>query len=583
MRYLKHIKIILSISLIAVCIGCNDMDKIHEQYLGGEIIYSGKLDTLLVRPGMYRAQLEGYTHLLGNSNKVIIEFENRTEVFDIDNNVSEIYSVIIENLEEDFYEFDVTTQDQEGNVSVPQTVSGYAVGDIFVEDQSPREINDFSFESDGNYVNFFGNAESEFVIFTTLDYDNENNEVVRDTLFFEENRKRLYQYKPNGNIITTSVIQSGLDGIDSISLNPLNYTMPELPYSMLNKNYFRLVGMPSDNPGTYNNANPNEYLFDNNSDWSGDDTYTYNSGPNSLPHHFTVDLGVNTDLRRIDIHSIDPEIESAHNPTLIQIWGRDNLDFAETNSSSEDDFINAGWVLLKEQEVAGNETGMSSVIIPNSSSQKRFIRIRTLSTVSSEGVKYTELTFYGENIQPVDLDKSEFDLVNLPSDNPGTFYGAEPENYLFDNNSFYSGDLYGYHSGENAIPGFFTIDLGVSTYLAKVTMDFRPTWSFSGNTPNEIEIWMRPDLENAETFPIFESSDNSVTSSPVTTDSLINAGWILIHTQSIDGENSSSIEFDVSSETLSRFLRIRYTNTVGGSGCQFIEMGFSGFGIFPID
>ena len=97
MRYLKHIKIILSISLIVVCIGCNDMDKIHEQYLGGEIIYSGKLDTLLVRPGMYRAQLEGYTHLLGNSNKVIIEFDNRTEVFDIDNNVSEIYSVIIEN------------------------------------------------------------------------------------------------------------------------------------------------------------------------------------------------------------------------------------------------------------------------------------------------------------------------------------------------------------------------------------------------------------------------------------------------------------------------------------------------------
>ena len=192
--------------------------------------------------------------------------------------------------------------------------------------------------------------------------------------------------------------------------------MPELPYSILNKNYFRLVGMPSDNPGTYNNANPNEYLFDNNIDWSGDDTYTYNSGPNSLPHHFTVDLGVNTDLRRIDIHSINPEIESANNPTLIQVWGRDNLNFAETNSSDEDDFINAGWVLLKEQEVAGNETEMSSIIIPNSSSQKRFIRIRTLSTVSNEGVKYTELTFYGENIQPVDFDKSEFDLVNFHID-----------------------------------------------------------------------------------------------------------------------------------------------------------------------
>lgn len=291
---LKHIKIILSISLIAVCIGCNDMDKIHEQYLGGEIIYSGKLDTLLVRPGMYRAQLEGYTHLLGNSNKVIIEFDNRTEVFDIDNNVSEIYSVIIENLEEDFYEFDVTTQDQEGNVSVPQTVSGYAVGDIFVEDQSPREINDFSFESDGNYVNFFGNAESEFVIFTTLDYDNENNEVVRDTLFFEDDKVKLIDFLPLGNLTTQSYVQSGLRGIDTIALEPVSHSLPNVPYSELSKEFIQIIDMQGDNNGEYDGANPKEFLLDGNGDWDGNNQETYYSQPGDIPHHFTVDLGVNT-------------------------------------------------------------------------------------------------------------------------------------------------------------------------------------------------------------------------------------------------------------------------------------------------
>jgi len=576
---------LLIANLLALATSCGDMDSIHQDYLDGEEVYAGKLDTLKVRPGYYRAQLEGQTQFLGNSTKIIIEYDNELEIYDIINeNISDgIYSMILPDLEERSYEFNVTTQDENGNLSISQVVAGSAVGDIFISDQDPREINDFSFEDDGTYANFLSNAQSENVIFTTLDYENEFDEIVKDTLYFEENRKRLFQYKPNGNIITTSIIQSGLNGIDSISLNPLSYTMPELPYSRLNKNYFRLVGMPSDNPGTYNNANPSEYLFDNNSNWNGDDTYTYNSGPSSLPNHFTVDLGVMTDLRRIDINSIDTEIDSSYNPTSVQIWGRDNLNFAETESSDENDFINAGWILLKEEEINGDETGLSSIIIPTSSSQKRFIRLRTISSVGNEGVKYTELTFYGQNTQPIDLDKSEFNLVNLPSDNPGTFYGAEPENYLFDNNSFYSGDVYGYHSGENAIPGFFTVDLGVLTNLAKVKMDFRPNMSFSGNTPNEVEIWVRQDLENSETLPVFESSGNSVTSSPVTTDSLINAGWVLIHTQSIDGENSNSVEFDVSSETLSRFLRIRYTNTVGGSGCQFIEMGFSGYGIFPID
>ena len=120
MKYFKFVMIFL-ICLIATTTSCNDMDKIHQQYLDGEIIYSGKLDTLLIRPGMYRAQLEAYTHLLGNSNKVIVEFDNRTEIYDIESDVPEIYSVIIENLDEDFFEFDVITQDQEGNLMQNQT------------------------------------------------------------------------------------------------------------------------------------------------------------------------------------------------------------------------------------------------------------------------------------------------------------------------------------------------------------------------------------------------------------------------------------------------------------------------------
>ena len=54
MKYFKFVMIFL-ICLIATTTSCNDMDKIHQQYLDGEIIYSGKLDTLLIRPGMYRA------------------------------------------------------------------------------------------------------------------------------------------------------------------------------------------------------------------------------------------------------------------------------------------------------------------------------------------------------------------------------------------------------------------------------------------------------------------------------------------------------------------------------------------------
>ena len=91
------------------------------------------------------------------------------------------------------------------------------------------------------------------------------------------------------------------------------------------------------------------------------------------------------------------------------------------------------------------------------------------------------------------------------------------------------------------------------------------------------------DIIDAETLPEFESSANTVISEPVTTESFENAGWILLHTQSIDGQNTNNIEFEISSLVKSRFIRIRYTDTVGGSGCQFIEMSFSGYGSFPIN
>ena len=306
----KFIKLVLASSLIYI--SCSDMDSIHEEYLNGEIIYAGKLDTLKIRPGYYRAQLEGYTQFLGTSNQIIIEFDDEMLSFPIAENLSDIYSVIIEELDEGSYEFDVYTQDPNGNLSVSQVVAGNVIGDEFILDQNPREVLDYSFEPEGNYVNFYGNAESEFVIYTLIDYENEEDEIVRDTLFFEDNRVKLINLKPLGSMQTTSVIQSGLNGIDSIALEPQEYTLPDLPYTELNKDFIRLVHMPSDNPGTFNGANPDQYLFDGDGSFNGVDLYSFHSGPSSMPHHFTVDLGVKTDLRKVKLNMLDPSINSSN-------------------------------------------------------------------------------------------------------------------------------------------------------------------------------------------------------------------------------------------------------------------------------
>ena len=577
MKNLKF-KIIFFFSLIAIIIGCEDMDDTHSQYLDGEIIYSGKLDTLLIRPGLYRAQLEGYTHLLGNSNKVIIEYDDRTEMFDIGDNLPEIFSVIIENLDEDFYEFDVTTQDQEGNLSVPQTVSGYAVGDNFVNDQPPREINDFTFETDGNFVNFFGNAESEFVIYTTVDYENENGSVTRDTLFFEDNRIELINFLPQGNITTRSYIQSGLRGIDTVALDGVDYSLPDVPYSELSKDFIQIVDMPGDNNGEYNGADPKQFLFDGDGSWNGNNQQTFFSQPGNIPHHFTIDLGVNTVLRKVKLEMPDAQEFNNNNATRVQIWGRQDLLFAETSSSTEDDLIDAGWVLMKDVNIDGeNESNHSFLISPTN--PIRYVKYRVVSTVGNNHSQLTELTFYGQNTEPITHDKSLFSMVQMPSDNPGTFYNASPSQYLWDDNSLWSGsDEYGYHSGENSVPGHFTLDLGVKTQLRGAQFHFRDPSNYSGNNPTQLEIWGRSDLVDANISPNFQSIGNNVISNPTSSESLSEANWILLSSQSIDGANIQSTEYEILGGEMVRYLKIRYVSTVAGSGCQFIEVNFFGNG-----
>jgi hypothetical protein len=556
---------------------CGDIESIHKQYLNGETIYAGRLDTLTIRPGYYRAQLEGYTQFLGNSKQVIIEFNGTTQTFDI-NNDEDIYAAILSDLEEESYEFSVITQDPDGNLSIPQFVAGFAIGDEFISDQDPREIIGYGFDPDGNYVNFSGNSESEYVLFTTIDYENEANEIIRDTAFFEENRLKLTDFKPLGSISTKSYIQSGLNGIDTIPLPTANYTLPDVPYSELDKSYFQLVQMSSDNLGTYNNANPELYLFDGDGSWSGDDTFSYFSNPGDMPHHFTVDLGVMTTLRKVKLEMPTPSSSAQNNATEVQIWGRDGLEFAETSANTNAAFYNAGWSLLYEGVIDG-ETMASNSFLISPANQIRYVRYRVLSTVGNTNSQLTEMTLYGQDSEPIVHDKSLFSMSLMPSDNPGTSYGGNPSNYLWDNNSLWSGnDAYGYHSGENAVPGHFTLDLGVSTQLSKCKIHFRDPNNYAGNNPTQLEIWGRPTLEGGETLPVFQSIGNTVLSEPVITESFANAGWQLIVDQSISGADLQSMEFDFPPGPFSKYIRLRYISTVGNEAFQLIEVEFSGYG-----
>ena len=94
--------------------------------------------------------------------------------------------------------------------------------------------------------------------------------------------------------------------------------------------------------------------------------------------------------------------------------------------------------------------------------------------------------------------------------------------------------------------------------------------NYAGNNPTAIEIWGIMDISNAQT----SSSDP---------DEFEEKGWQLLYQGRVNGQNNQSVEFEIPSGPIVRYLRYRVTETVAGSGAQLVEMTFWGQDIQPID
>lgn len=551
------------IILLITAFGCSDMESNYSQYLQGEKVYAGKLDSLEVFSGYKRVKITGMTRFLGNSKECIVEWEDQSRTFTIDKLGKERFEMIIDNLQERSYEFKVYTKDINGNKSVLQIARGRSVGDIFKSTQQTRRIIGVTVEDGDAVVNWADKAESEYVIFTELSYDNNKNEVTKVVISPDDLTTSLINWKPLGKMERISAIRSGVMGFDTIYLEKVESELPAPPFDQLNKNLFSLVRMSDDNPGTSYGADPVKYLFDGDGSWSGNDAFGYHSGENAIPHHFTIDLGVTAQIRKCRLDLRDPKNFAGNNPTEVELWGIMDITNAETSESTATEFEAKGWKLLYRGSVDGANSQSVEFDVATGP-DVRYLRYRVTRTVGGKGAQLTEMTFWGQNIQPLALSKSLFKLVGMPDDNPGTSYGANPSKYLFDGDGSWSGsDAYGYHSGENAVPHHFTIDLGVVAQIQKCRLDLRDPKNFAGNNPTLVELWGIMDITNAET-------------SASTATEFEAKGWKLLFRGPVDGANKQSVEFNVEAGPNIRYLRYRVVETVGGKGAQLTEMTFYG-------
>lgn len=117
--------------LISACTKQND----YKKYLGnGEILYTGKADSLLVHAGRNRVQLSWLLISDPKISRAKIYWNNRKDSAQLDiKRTSGVDTIryIISNLEERAYTFEVYNFDRDGNTSVRSEATGFVYGSFY--------------------------------------------------------------------------------------------------------------------------------------------------------------------------------------------------------------------------------------------------------------------------------------------------------------------------------------------------------------------------------------------------------------------------------------------------------------------
>lgn len=200
--YLQGVALI--IMLISV-VACTTMDEGYNEFLkGGEISYTGKIDSLEIFSGKNRVNVKGLfisdpkiteCRVFWNSgaDSIVIPI-NRTEGVDT-------LDIIINDLEENIYSFDVRTYDALGNKSIGVSSIGTAYGARYQASLTQRPVISHDLPNEDLIINYASMDLSSGVFGTEVNYTDVNDEQNTIIVPIDSTIAVLDNFKP-GSIYT---------------------------------------------------------------------------------------------------------------------------------------------------------------------------------------------------------------------------------------------------------------------------------------------------------------------------------------------------------------------------------------------
>lgn len=183
MRTLSYI-----IGCLLLLSACRKQDDYKKFIKNGEILYTGKADSLQVHPGRNRVELSWLLIADPKVSRSKIYWNNRRDSASIDIKRSagvDTIRFVINNLEERAYGFEVFNFDKDGNISVRTEANGFVYGPLYEDALLSRAIGNTEMR-DGNAVIPWANIDTTGgIIAMQLQYTSSDH-VLHDTIIHAE-------------------------------------------------------------------------------------------------------------------------------------------------------------------------------------------------------------------------------------------------------------------------------------------------------------------------------------------------------------------------------------------------------------
>jgi hypothetical protein len=150
----------LSIAMLLLCsvvlVSCSKWDDFKKYTAEGEVLYTGKLDSVKVYSGKERVRVTGLFRPDPNITKCKVFWNSRADsiVFDVVINSNNLEFDKTFAVTEGVKTFEIITYDNRGNSSIPAKVVGTSYGNSFRRKISNRNITTLAYASSNTTVNW---------------------------------------------------------------------------------------------------------------------------------------------------------------------------------------------------------------------------------------------------------------------------------------------------------------------------------------------------------------------------------------------------------------------------------------------